>query len=170
MIEGAILYSSFAFLKHFNSVGKSKLVNINAGINFSAIDETLHSQAGAWLFRTLLAEAIADKALTDDELTKLKDDLVETANLILEHETVIINKIFEKGPIRGITDKQLIHFVESRLDTCLKNLGYKAIFKPTYNPIEEWFMKDLNSSVLHDFFSSTGSDYTRAWIEGRFTW
>jgi ribonucleotide reductase beta subunit family protein with ferritin-like domain len=170
MIEGAILYSSFAFLKHFNSVGKSKLVNINAGINFSAIDETLHSQAGAWLFRTLLAEAIADKALTDDELTKLKDDLVETANLILEHETVIINKIFEKGPIRGITDNQLIHFVESRLDTCLKNLGYKAIFKPTYNPIEEWFMKDLNSSVLHDFFSSTGSDYTRAWIEGKFAW
>lgn len=170
MIEGAILYSSFAFLKHFNSVGKNKLAAVNAGINFSAIDETLHSQAGAWLFRTLLSEAIADNALTEEELKSLKDDLVETANLILEHETVIINKIFEKGPIRGITDKQLIHFVESRLDTCLKNLGYKAIFKPTYNPIEEWFMKDLNSSVLHDFFSSTGSDYTRAWIEGRFTW
>jgi ribonucleotide reductase beta subunit family protein with ferritin-like domain len=170
MIEGAILYSSFAFLKHFNSVGKNKLSAINSGINFSAIDETLHSQAGAWLFRTLLSEAIADNALTEEELKSLKDDLVETANLILEHETVIINKIFEKGPIRGITDKQLIHFVESRLDTCLKNLGYKAIFKPTYNPIEEWFMKDLNSSVLHDFFSSTGSDYTRAWIEGRFTW
>lgn len=170
MIEGAILYSSFAFLKHFNSVGKNKLTNVNAGINFSAIDETLHSQAGAWLFRTTLAEAIADNALTPEELTKLKDDLVETAKLILEHETVIINKIFEKGPIRGITDKQLIHFVESRLDTCLKNLGYKAIFKPTYNPIEEWFMKDLNSSVLHDFFSSTGSDYTRAWIEGKFVW
>lgn len=170
MIEGAILYSSFAFLKHFNSVGKNKLTNVNAGINFSAIDETLHSQAGAWLFRTTLAEAIADNALTTEELVRLKDDLVETARLILEHETVIINKIFEKGPIRGITDKQLIHFVESRLDTCLKNLGYKAIFKPTYNPIEEWFMKDLNSSVLHDFFSSTGSDYTRAWIEGKFVW
>lgn len=170
MIEGAILYSSFAFLKHFNSVGKNKLSAINAGINFSAIDETLHSQAGAWLFRTLLSEAIADNALKDDELAKLKDDLVETANLILEHETVIINKIFEKGPIRGITDKQLIHFVESRLDTCLKNLGYKAIFKPTYNPIEEWFMKDIQSSTLHDFFSSTGSDYTRAWTEGKFTW
>ena len=117
MIEGAILYSSFAFLKHFNSVGKNKLSAINAGINFSAIDETLHSQAGAWLFRTLLSEAIADNALTDEELVKLKDDLVETANLILEHETVIIGKIFEKGPIRGITDKQLIYFVESRLDT-----------------------------------------------------
>ena len=68
------------------------------------------------------------------------------------------------------TDKQLIHFVESRLDTCLKNLGYKAIFKPTYNPIEEWFMKDIQSSTLHDFFSSTGSDYTRAWTEGKFVW
>lgn len=39
MIEGAILYSSFAFLKSFNSAGKNKLINVNAGINFSAIDE-----------------------------------------------------------------------------------------------------------------------------------
>ena len=47
MIEGAILYSSFAFLKHFNSAGKNKLINVNAGINFSAIEETIHSQAGS---------------------------------------------------------------------------------------------------------------------------
>lgn len=40
MIEGAILYSSFAFLKHFNSNGKNKLSTINAGINFSINDET----------------------------------------------------------------------------------------------------------------------------------
>ena len=40
MIEGAILYSSFAFLKHFNNVGKNKLINVNAGINFSVNDET----------------------------------------------------------------------------------------------------------------------------------
>lgn len=170
MIEGAILYSSFAFLKHFNSVGKSKLINVNAGINFSAIDETLHSQAGAWLFRTTLAEAIADNSLTSEELVRLKDDLVETAKLILEHETVIINKIFEKGPIRGITDKQLIHFVESRLDDCLKNLGYKMVFKPVYNPIADWFYRDINGSTLHDFFSSVGSEYNRNWKETRFVW
>lgn len=170
MIEGAILYSSFAFLKHFNNVGKNKLININAGINFSAIDETLHSQAGAWLFRTLLEEAKNDGKIDEDYEMHLIQELEDTAKVILEHESVIISKIFEKGSIKGISDKQLIHFVESRLDVCLKNLGYKMLFKPSYNPIAEWFYKDIESSTLHDFFSSTGSDYNRAWTEGKFTW
>ena len=170
MIEGAILYSSFAFLKHFNNVGKNKLININAGINFSAIDETLHSQAGAWLFRTLLDEAKKDGKIDEDYETHLLQELEDTAKVILEHESIIISKIFEKGVIKGISDKQLIHFVESRLDVCLKNLGYKPIFKPNYNPIAEWFYKDIESSTLHDFFSSTGSDYNRDWKEGKFTW
>ncbi len=37
MMEGAVLYSSFAFLKHFQSQGKNKLLNIVRGINFSLI-------------------------------------------------------------------------------------------------------------------------------------
>ena len=39
IIEGAVLYSSFAFLKHFQSEGKNKLTNLIAGINFSVKDE-----------------------------------------------------------------------------------------------------------------------------------
>jgi ribonucleoside-diphosphate reductase beta chain len=170
MIEGAVLYSSFAFLKHFNSSGKNKLININAGINFSAIDETLHSQAGAWLFRTLLQEAEEDGQISTAQLNILNHELEDTAKVILEHESIIIDKIFEKGAIKGITENQLKHFVESRLDICVENLGFKGIFKPTYNPIAKWFYKDLESSTLHDFFSSTGNDYNRNWIEGKFQW
>lgn len=170
MIEGAILYSSFAFLKHFNNNGKNKLININAGINFSAIDETLHSQAGAWLFRTLLDEAKKDGKADEDYEMHLIQELEDTAKVILEHETVIIQKIFEKGNIKGISEKQLVNFVESRLDVCLKNLGFKPIFKPGYNPIADWFYKDLESTTLHDFFSSQGSDYNRSWSETKFTW
>jgi ribonucleotide reductase beta subunit family protein with ferritin-like domain len=170
MIEGAILYSSFAFLKSFNSSGRNTFTNINAGINFSAIDETLHSQAGAWLFRTLLEEATADGQVTTIFLEELTRELEDTARVILEHEAIIINKIFEKGHIKGITNKQLIHFVESRLDICLENLGFKAIFKPSYNPIAKWFYKDLESSTLHDFFNSTGNDYNRSWKEKSFKW
>ena len=170
MIEGAILYSSFAFLKHFNSAGKNKLININAGINFSAIDETLHSQAGAWLYRTLKKETIDDEQLTEEERLQLKSELIETAKVILEHESIIIDKIFEKGNIKGITNTQLKNFVESRLDICLENLGYTGIFKPSYNPIKTWFYKDIESSTLHDFFSSQGNDYSRNWSEGKFTW
>lgn len=170
MIEGAILYSSFAFLKHFNNVGKNKLINVNAGINFSAIDENLHSQAGAWLFKTLLKEAIEDNQITEEEQKELRFELEKTTEIILEHESVIIDKIFEKGHIKGITDTQLKHFVESRLDKCLEQLGYKSKYKPHYNPIASWFYLDLESTTLHDFFSSQGNDYSRAWNEKRFIW
>lgn len=170
MIEGAILYSSFAFLKHFNSNGKNKLINVNAGINFSAIDEAIHSQAGAWLFTTLLKESLDENLLSNTEQEELKNDLIETAKVIYEHECAIIDKIFEKGAIKGISDIQLKNFTQSRLDLCMKQLQYKPVFNPSYNPISRWFYKDIESSTLHDFFSSTGSDYSRAWNEKRFVW
>jgi ribonucleotide reductase beta subunit family protein with ferritin-like domain len=168
MIEGAILFSSFAFIKHFNSNGKNKLSNVNAGINFSANDENIHSEAGAWIFRTMLQEVLASNPTFVK--TFLKEDLYETANTIRDHELSIIKKIFDKGHIDGITPTQLINFVESRLDICLNNLGYEAIFKPSYNPIAKWFYNDLNSSTLHDFFVTQGNDYNRNWDSRRFVW
>lgn len=170
LIEGAILYSSFAFLKHFNSNGKNKLSNLNSGINFSAIDEEIHSKAGAWMFRELMKELVDAKEITSEEVTYLYNDLETTARIILEHEQIIISKIFEKGHIEGITANQLNKFVESRLDICLYNLGSYHIFKPTYNPIAKWFYQDRDSSILHDFFISQGSDYNRNWIERDFIW
>ena len=117
-----------------------------------------------------MKEATDAGVISEEVLLELKTELQETTIIILEHESVIIDKIFEKGNIKGITENQLKHFVESRLDDCLKNLGYKAMYKPSYNPIAEWFYKDIESSTLHDFFSSTGSDYNRNWIEGKFKW
>jgi ribonucleotide reductase beta subunit family protein with ferritin-like domain len=168
MIEGAVLYSSFAFIKHFQTQGKNKLVNINAGINFSAQDEDLHSQGGAWLYNTYLSEVLSENP--NFNITELVEDIVDTSKIILEHETVIINKIFERGEIKGITAHQLINFVESRLDICLSQLNIKPIYLPKYNPIKDWFYNNLNSSVLHDFFVRQGSDYNRNWSETAFKW
>lgn len=169
MIEGAILYSSFAFLKHFQSEGKNKLVNLDAGISFSAKDENLHSEAGAWAFRTLLAEK-RESGYTDEQYQKLCVRLYEAAETILEHEGRITSMVFEKGLIRGITDKQMDHFVESRLDLCLENLGLEKKYKPSYNPIGKWFYKSIGGDQSHDFFAKLGSSYNRDWKEKRFTW
>ena len=77
MIEGAILYSSFAFLKHFNNVGKNKLINVNAGINFSVNDETCLSSdtevltdAGWKLISTIgLSDKVCQYALDTREIS-----------------------------------------------------------------------------------------------------
>lgn len=170
MIEGAILFSSFGFLKHFNNGGKNLLGNLNAGINSSINDETLHSQAGAWLFRQALSEAVDGELLHKSQVEMLYGELIEVAKVIRNHEGVITTKIFEKGAIKGVTHTQLVHFVESRLDHCLEALGIKGIFKPKYNPIADWIYNDIKSSTLHDFFVSQGNDYSRNWKERNFIW
>lgn len=166
MVEGAILYSSFAFLKHFQSQGKNKILNIVRGINFSVRDESLHSQAGAWTFKTLKSE----RNLTQEEEEALHKKVLESAQCIYEHECHVTDKIFEKGSIDGITVTQMKNFVASRLDEVLVDLGYPKIFKITYNPIAEWFYTGINSFTFNDTFSGVGNSYHRNWSETDFVW
>jgi ribonucleotide reductase beta subunit family protein with ferritin-like domain len=185
-IAGGIIHNGKFELLSSNKVVKSKLNHDLEKFYCLSVPETAfiikvndkisvtgncHSEAGAWLFRTTLKEALDANEITHEQLLKLRKSLEKTARVVLEHETIIIEKIFEKGNIKGITSNQLIHFVESRLDICLTNLGFGAIFKPTYNPIAKWFYLDVDSAgVLHDFFANLGSSYTRNWTEGEFKW
>lgn len=161
--EGAILYSSFAFLKHFQSQGKNKLLNVVSGINFSARDENLHSEAAAWLFRTLLKEKKEADYVNQEFEDELKKDIYMAAETVMEHEKAIIKKIFEKGRIEGITDTQLEYFAQSRINLCLRNLGYENLYKVDYNPVAEWFYKGINGYSMIDFFNSQGNQYQRDW-------
>jgi len=166
--EGAILYSSFAFLKHFQSLGKNKLLNIVSGINFSARDEALHAEASAWLFRTLMQEKL-DAGLIDEEYCKnLEKQLREAAHKVLDHEVEIIQEVFSKGRIEGITEGQLKNFVKSRINMCLRNLGYTNEFEVKSNPVGEWFYAGINGYQMQDFFSSQGNQYSRDWNSNDF--
>ena len=168
--EGAVLYTSFAFLKHFQSQGKNKLLNVVSGINFSARDENLHAEAAAWLFRTLKKEKIEAGLLDEEYLDKLEADIYESAKTVLEHEKLIIKKIFSKGKIEGITETQLEHFAKSRINKCLRELGYKNLWEVDYNPISEWFYRGINGYQMQDFFSSQGNQYQRNWDANSFKW
>lgn len=171
MIEGAILYSSFAFLKHFQAKGKNKLLNVVRGINFSVRDENLHAEGGAWLYRTLRDE-LKDNGQLEKSVSQEKREqiIIEAAKTLYEHECRIIDMIFEKGKIEGITDLQMKNFVESRINECLKKLDIKPIFEVTYNPISEWFYDGINAYQFHDFFTGTGNSYNRDWNEKGFEW
>jgi len=165
-IEGAVLNSSFAFLKHFQSNGKNLNVNICRGVNFSNRDENIHAEAGAWLFKTHKSEVY----LTEEQEQNLEKNIVEIAKQVYEHECRIIEMFFEKGKIENITETQLKHFVQSRINICLTNLGYKKIYEVTYNPIAEWYYDGTNSFAFNDFFSGVGNQYNREWEEEGFTW
>lgn len=163
LIEGAVLYSSFAFLKHFQAKGKNKLLNVVRGINFSVRDENLHSEAGAWLYKELRGEL----GVSPEHLS---ERIVGAAKAIYEHESRIVDMIFEKGEMEGITAEQMKTFVKSRVNLCLERLGINPIFEVNNNIIAEWFYDNINAVSLHDFFTGIGNSYNRNWNEKGFKW
>jgi len=165
-VEGGILYSSFAFLKHFQSQSKNKLLNLVRGINFSAVDENLHAVGAASCFQIHKEQM----DLTESQEQEVQDRLIAIAEQVLEHECRIIDMIFSKGDIEGITAIQLKHFVESRINLCLRNLGYKNLYKVTYNPISDWFYDGMNNYQFVDFFTGQGREYQRNWNTEGFAW
>lgn len=172
MIEGAVLYSNFAFLKHYQSQGKNKLMNVVRGINFSVRDENIHSVAGAWSFKYKLNEYKNShtKEQYDNYLEEIKVTIGGLVDEIYSHEKQIIAMLFEKGEIKGITAHQLENFVQSRLNKCLEQLGFKGHYDVSYNPIGAWFYKGINDYTFNDFFSGQGKEYNRNWDQTGFTW
>lgn len=164
MVEGVILYSSFAFLKHYQSQGKNKLMNVVRGLNFSVRDESLHSRATAYAFK------VKTKDFTKDQLEETRLKVLEVAEQLFLHEKAIISKMFSKGKIDGITQLQLENFVKSRINECFRDMGFKKVYDVDYNPIVEWFYKGINDYQFNDFFSGGGNQYHRNWDETGFVW
>lgn len=172
MLEGAVLYSSFSFLKHFQSQGKNKLLNVVRGINFSVRDENIHSEAGAWCFRLLRDENLHHGLMTPEQVQALYAVIYDIARKILDHESRIIEMIFEEGDIDGVTKEQMITFVKSRIDLCFQQLGMEPLFniKEEDNDIATWFYVGINGFSFNDFFSGIGNSYNRNWSESNFIW
>jgi ribonucleoside-diphosphate reductase beta chain len=168
LVEGAVLYSAFAFLKSFQANGKNSILNTVSGINFSVRDENLHGEGGAWAFKQLLSEKL--EAGEDVDLSELKLRIKNLALELAEHEFRIIDMLFEKGEIEGIDRTQMRTFVKSRIDVCLNKLDINGMYVIEANPIGEWFYKDINMQKFGDFFASVSADYNRNWREAGFRW
>ena len=166
LVEGAILYSSFAFLKHFQEGGKNKLLNLVRGINYSVNDENLHCEGGSWLFRQYIEEMEYEQY----EWDMLCQDIRSAAIDLYDHECRIVDMIFEKGSIENIDSYNLKQFVKSRINHCLGLLNIEPIYNNTENNISKWFYKNINAVKLNDQFSGKGNSYNSAWDETKFAW
>jgi ribonucleoside-diphosphate reductase beta chain len=155
--EGVNLFSSFAVLMSF------QLRNLMKGtgqiVAWSVRDESLHSKAGCWLYRTLLEE---NPQLNTPQMTQAIYDACE---LSVNLEYNFIDKAFEMGDIEGLSKDQLKNFIKERANQKLVELGYK----PLYNDINpdllkqmEWF-GHLTSGVEHqDFFAGRVTTYSKS--------
>lgn len=163
--EGVNLFSSFAVLLNFSRFNKMK--GLGQIIAFSIKDESLHSEAGCWLFRTLISEY--PDIWNDD----LKKDIYEAARVTVQLEDAFIDKAFELGPIEGLDPSDLKAFIRHRANTKLQDLGlkmnYKNVDKEALTRMA-WF-DVLSAGVSHaDFFASRVTDYSKGSIDFSRIW
>jgi ribonucleoside-diphosphate reductase beta chain len=154
--EGVNLFSSFAILMSF------QLRNLMKGtgqiVEWSVRDESLHSKAGCWLFRTMM-----------EEMPELNDgmeaQIYDACDLSVKLEFDFIDKAFEMGEIEGLNKNQLKNFIKERANQKLIELGYN----PLYNDIDpnllkqmEWFGHLTSGKTHQDFFAGRVTDYSKS--------
>jgi ribonucleoside-diphosphate reductase beta chain len=155
--EGVNLFSSFAILMSF------QLRNLMKGtgqiVEWSVRDESLHSKAGCWLYKTLLNE---NPTLDTPEL---RNKIVEACELSVQLEYDFIDKAFEMGDVDGLTKEQLKNFIKARANEKIIELGYNAI----YNDIDpnllkqiEWFGHLTSGKTHQDFFAGRVTNYSKS--------
>jgi ribonucleoside-diphosphate reductase beta chain len=158
--EGVNLFSSFAVLLNFSRFNKLK--GVGQIIAYSIKDETLHSDAGCWLFRTMIKE------FPDLWTDEFKKSIYEAARVTVQLEDAFIDKVFEGGPIEGLDPADLKAFIRHRCNTKLGDLGLKPNWRNVDKEALErmsWF-DFMTASVTHsDFFASRVSDYSRGNID-----
>jgi len=128
----------------------------------------MHSEAGCWLFRTLVEENPELKT------PELQTAITEAALLSLQLEIDFIEKVYEMGDLEGCNKEDLISFIKNRVNTKMSDLGYEGVVNgidPNALKRMKWF-DSLSAGKQHtDFFASRVTNYskgTKQWDESIF--
>ena len=153
--EGIQLFSSFAVLLSFRK--SNLLTGIGQQMIFSVRDESLHSEAGCKLFKTLVEE---NPQIWNEQL---RADIYEGFELAIRNEFTYINKIFEQGDLNTITKEQLKNFMYDRANRKLIELGLKARYAvdPKLLQEMEWFYIFVSGEQQSDFFANRETGYSK---------
>jgi ribonucleoside-diphosphate reductase beta chain len=153
--EGVSLFSSFAILLNFSRFNLLK--GVGQIISFSIRDESLHSNAGCWLFNTLVSE---NKEILTKEFT---EKIYESAKLTYKLENDFIDSCFELGEPKGLKKDDLKEFIKYRINLKLQQIGFNSIYKVNQETIKnfEWFDVLTCGVGNTDFFASRVTDYSK---------
>ena len=160
--EGVNLFSSFAVLLSFKM--RNKLKGVGQIVEWSVRDESLHSNAGCWLFRTLMEEH------PELRTPKLIAEIREAAQAALQLEFNFIDKIFEMGDLENLSKEDLKNFIKHRVNTKMGDLGLKPLIPSS--EIDQgaiktmlWFDAVIAGKQHTDFFASRVTNYSKGHME-----
>lgn len=165
MTETALLFSSFAIFKSFQSNGYNLIPVIARGTNQSAIDEDLHGIISAEIINTYYQEL--GTSLFEDK--KRYEQVVKAVHYAYEHECRIIDIAIPAEKFNGIDKQEYKEFVKHRLNIYLERLGLPHEFVVGACSITDWFELNTYAYKVIDFFSAgMGMEYESSWDETGF--
>jgi ribonucleoside-diphosphate reductase beta chain len=155
--EGVNLFSSFAILMSFQL--RNMMKGTGQIVEYSVRDESLHSKAGCWLFRTMMEEM---PELNDSEM---EDAIYEACEISVKLEFDFIDAAFEMGDVEGLNQDQLKNFIKERANQKLIELGFPLLYNdidPNLLKSMEWFGHLTSGKTHQDFFAGRVTDYSKS--------
>jgi len=153
--EGIQLFSSFSIMLSLRT--KNKMTGIGQQMIFSVRDESLHSEAGCTLFRTLISE--------NPEIwtPELKASIYEGLHLALTNEFNFIDSVFSMGDLETITKDQVKNFMFDRANRKLKELMLDPIYEVDEELLRQmdWFYILVSGEQQTDFFVNRETNYAK---------
>lgn len=165
MTETALLFSSFAILKSFQSNGYNMLPVIVRGTNQSAVDEDLHGQISAEIINTYYSEL--GYPLSEDK--KRCADILMAVDYAFAHECRIIDTAIRGDYFNGVPKQEYKEFVKRRLNIYLERIGLPPRFEVGECSIVNWFELNTYAYKMVDFFTpGVGMEYESSWDDDGF--
>lgn len=158
LIEGVMLFASFAMLLNFARFGKLPgMTDVN---QWSIRDESMHVEGLSTVFRIFLKE---HPEIVDDSFKK---EIYSTARKVIEIEDAVIDLSFKFGAPEGITKEEVKQYIRAVADYRMQQLG----FKPEYN-VENpfsWLDWITSSTMVENFFESNTTAYSKNSMKGSY--
>jgi len=120
---------------------------------------SLHSEAGCWLFRQYIQE---NPHLWTDEL---KATIYQAARDIVTYEDAFIDEAFKLGNARGITAEDIKLYIRHRANTKLGDLGLKTNWRNLKPHTLDWFSVLTASNQMQDSFANRNTVYNKSTID-----
>ena len=120
-------------------------------------DESLHSEAGCKIFRTIIEESpdIWDK--------ELKDSIYQGIDLAIQNEFHYIDSVFTGKGLETISKEQLKNFMLDRANRKLVELNLEPIYQVDDELFKEmkWFYILVSGEQQTDFFANRETNYSK---------
>lgn len=148
--EGLSLFGSFVPLLNYQRRGLMK--GMGTIVEWSCREETAHTNTITLMFREWAREH--PWILTDAFKKRVYDMFREAISL----EDAFVDKIYEMGPVEGLSKEDLKTYLRYLADFRLLNLGFKANWGIKENPVEwlDWLLIALDHS---NFFEKRSTEY-----------